>query len=54
MRGWLLTLSLLSSTALVFWIQTFNFELGYLFGISLIALHFLVVALYFTKPDIES
>jgi hypothetical protein len=50
-KGLLLATSILLSMTLVFWIQTFHFNMGYLIGTVLIAIHFFVVALYFTKAD---
>lgn len=49
MNGWLLTLSLALSTLLVGAIQHYSINLGYIVGAVLIALHFFIVALYFTK-----
>jgi hypothetical protein len=51
MRGWLLTISILLSAWLVFWVQTFHFNMGYLIGVVLIAIHFIVVALYSTRRE---
>jgi hypothetical protein len=51
MKGRLLTLSILLSAALVFWIQSFDFTMGYLLGIVSIGLHVLAVSLYFTTDD---
>lgn len=49
MKGWLLTLSIFLSVALVTAIQNYNITLGYLIGAVLIALHFFAIALTFTK-----
>jgi Na+/H+-translocating membrane pyrophosphatase len=49
MRGLLLSISIVASMALVFWIQTFHFNMGYLVGAVLIAIHFFVVVLYSTR-----
>ena len=49
MRGWLLTISILLSAWLVFWVQTFHFNMGYLLAAVLVAIHFIVVALYSTR-----
>jgi hypothetical protein len=49
MKGLLLAISIMLSMTLVFWIQTFHFNMGYLIGAVLIAIHFFVVALYFTR-----
>ena len=52
MKGFLLALSLLTSMTAVFLIQEhYSFNLGYLIGTVLIAIHFFVVALYFTRRD---
>jgi len=51
MKGFALTASILLSAWLVFWIQTFHFNMGYLIGAVLVAIHFFVVALYFTRRD---
>jgi hypothetical protein len=48
-KGLLLTASILLSAWLVFTIQTFHFNLGYLTAAVLIALHFFVVAFYSTE-----
>jgi hypothetical protein len=49
MKGWLLTVSILLSFGMVLAIQQFSFTLGYLIGAVLIAIHFLVIALWFTR-----
>jgi len=49
MKGLALSISILLSMTLVFWIQTFHFNMGYLVGAVLIAMHFIVVALYSTR-----
>jgi hypothetical protein len=51
MKGLLLSISILASMTLVFWIQTFHFNMGYLIGAVLVAIHFFVVALYFTRDE---
>jgi hypothetical protein len=51
MRGLLFAISFLASMTLVFWIQTFHFNMGYLIGCVLIALHFIWVALYSTREE---
>jgi hypothetical protein len=51
MKGWLLTASILLSAWLVFWIQTFHFNMGYLLAAVLIAIHLIVVALYSTRRE---
>ena len=51
MKGLLLSISILASMTLVFWIQTFHFNMGYLIGSVLVAIHFFVVALYFTRDE---
>jgi hypothetical protein len=51
MKGLALSISILLSMTLVFWVQTFHFNMGYLIGAVLIAIHFFVVALYFTRED---
>jgi len=51
MRGLLLSISILLSMTLVFWVQTFHFNMGYLIGVVLIAIHFIVVALYSTRGE---
>jgi hypothetical protein len=49
MRGWLLTVSLFLSFGMVLAIQQYNFIIGYYTGAVLIAIHFLVIALWFTR-----
>lgn len=49
MKGWLLTLSIFLSVAIVTAIQNYHINLGYLIGVVLIAIHFFVIALTFTK-----
>jgi len=49
MRGWLLTVSILLSFGMVLAIQQYSFNLGYLVGAVLIAIHFFVIALWFTR-----
>ncbi len=49
MRGWLLTVSILLSFGMVLAIQQYNFTIGYYAGAVLIAIHFLVIALWFTR-----
>ena len=51
MKGLALSISILASMTLVFWVQTFHFTLGYILALLLIAIHFFVVALYFTRED---
>lgn len=51
MKGLLLSASILLSAWLVFWIQTFHFNMGYLIGVVLIAIHFIVIALYSTRRE---
>ena len=51
MRGLLLSISILLSMTLVFWVQTFHFNMGYLIGVVLIAMHFIAVALYSTRRE---
>jgi hypothetical protein len=51
MRGLLLSISILLSAWLVFWIQTFHFNMGYLLAAVLVAIHFIVVALYSTRRE---
>jgi hypothetical protein len=51
MRGLLLSISILASMTLVFWIQTFHFNMGYLLAAVLVAIHFIVVALYSTRRE---
>lgn len=51
MKGLLLSISILLSMSLVFWIQTFHFNMGYLIGVVLIALHFFAVSFYATKKE---
>jgi hypothetical protein len=50
-KGLALSFSILASMTLVFWIQTFHFNMGYIVAGVLVAIHFFVVALYFTKAD---
>jgi hypothetical protein len=49
MKGWLLTVSILLSFGLTLAIQEYSINLGYLIGVVLIAIHFFVVALWFTR-----
>jgi hypothetical protein len=49
MRGWLLTVSVFLSFGMVLAIQQYSVTLGYLIGAVLIAIHFLVIALWFTR-----
>jgi hypothetical protein len=51
MKGWLLTVSILLSFGMVLAIQEYNFIIGYYAGAALIAIHFLVIALWFTRKD---
>lgn len=49
MRGWLLTVSILLSFGLTLAIQEYSLTFGYLIGATLIAMHFFVIALWFTR-----
>jgi hypothetical protein len=49
MKGLALSISILASMTLVFWVQTFHFNMGYLLAAVLVAIHFIVVALYGTR-----
>ena len=49
MQGWLLTVSILLSFGLTLAIQEYSLNLGYLIGVTLIAIHFLVIILWFTR-----
>jgi hypothetical protein len=49
MRGWLLTVSIFLSFGMTLAIQEYSFNLGYLIGCVLIAIHFFVIALWFTR-----
>ena len=49
MKGLLLSISILLSAWLVFTIQTYHFNLGYLTAAVLVALHFIAVAFYSTE-----
>jgi len=49
MKGLALSISILASMTLVFWVQTFHFNMGYLLAADLVAIHFIVVALYSTR-----
>jgi hypothetical protein len=49
MRAWLLTISILLSFGITMAIQEYSINLGYLIGVALAAIHFLVVALWFTR-----
>jgi hypothetical protein len=51
MRGWLLTVSVFLSFGLTLAIQEYSINLGYLIGVALIGIHFLVIALWFTRKD---
>ena len=49
MRGWLLTVSILLSFGMTLAIQEYSINFGYLVGVTLVAIHFLVIALWFTR-----
>jgi hypothetical protein len=49
MKGWLLTVSIFLSFGMTLAIQEYSFNLGYLIGCVLIAIHFFVIALWFTR-----
>jgi hypothetical protein len=49
MRGWLLTVSILLSFGLTLAIQEYSINFGYIIGVTFIAIHFLVIALWFTR-----
>jgi hypothetical protein len=49
MKGWLLTVSIFLSFGMTLAIQEYSFNLGYLVGCVLIAIHFFVIALWFTR-----
>jgi hypothetical protein len=49
MKGWLLTVSIFLSFGMVLAIQQYSFNLGYLIGAVLIAIHFFVISLWFTR-----
>jgi hypothetical protein len=49
MKGWLLTVSIFLSFGIVLAIQQYNFTIGYYTGAVLIAIHFLVISLWFTR-----
>jgi hypothetical protein len=49
MKGWLLTVSIFLSFGMTLAIQEYSFNLGYLVGCVLIAVHFFVIALWFTR-----
>jgi hypothetical protein len=51
MRGWLLTVSILLSFGMTLAIQEYSINFGYLVGVTLVAIHFLVIALWFTRKD---
>ena len=51
MKGWLLTVSIFLSFGMTLAIQEYSFNLGYLVGCVLIAIHFFVIALWFTRKD---
>ena len=51
MKGWLLTVSGLLSFGLALAIQEYSINLGYLVGVTLLAIHFLVIVLWFTRKD---
>ena len=53
MKGWLLTVSILLSFGLTVAIQEYSLNLGYIIGAVLIALHFFIVALWFTRKGQE-
>jgi hypothetical protein len=49
MRAWLLTISIFLSFGMVLAIQQTDVRFGYLVGAVLIAIHFLVISLWFTR-----
>ena len=49
MKGWLLTVSIFLSFGMTLAIQEYSFNLGYLIGAVLLAIHFFVIALWFTR-----
>jgi hypothetical protein len=49
MKGWLLTVSIFLSFGMTLAIQEYSLNLGYLIGTVLIAIHFFVIALWFTR-----
>jgi hypothetical protein len=49
MRGWLLTVSIFLSFGMVLAIQQLNFIISYYTGAVLIAIHFFVIAIWFTR-----
>jgi hypothetical protein len=49
MKGWLLTVSIFLSFGMVLAIQQYSFNLGYLIGAVLIAIHFFIISLWFTR-----
>jgi hypothetical protein len=53
MKGWLLTVSIFLSFGMTLAIQEYSFNLGYLVGCVLIAIHFFVIALWFTRKGVR-
>jgi hypothetical protein len=49
MKGCLLTVSVFLSFGMTLAIQEYSVRLGYLIGYVLLAIHFLVIALWFTR-----
>jgi hypothetical protein len=49
MKGWLLAVSILLSFGMTLAIQEYSVTLGYLIGYALLAIHFLVISLWFTR-----
>jgi hypothetical protein len=49
MKGWLLTVSVFLSFGMTLAIQEYSVTIGYYAGAVLIAIHFLVIALWFTR-----
>jgi hypothetical protein len=51
MKAWLLTVSGLLSFGLALAIQEYSINFGYLVGVTLLAIHLLVIMLWFTRKD---
>ena len=49
MKGWLLTVSIFLSFGMTLAIQEYSVIIGYYIGVVLLAIHFLVIALWFTR-----
>jgi hypothetical protein len=51
MKAWLLTTSILLCFGLTLAIQEYSVNLGYMIGVVFLAIHFLVIILWFTRKE---